>query len=173
MDDWLMSEETGEPFSHCVACRLPLLETDSPWLVNKDYFHGECVLEYAICQRCREEVSKRISEGSKAAVRGFLEREIAWEKRVAEFLSSGDLLVRFARCISCAKERGECDGYAISALFDAGGELVTGPLPLLICRSCVARMTEGLSEDSRQVWKEFLAQHFAGPPDASGFPGLL
>lgn len=173
MDAWLRSEETGEPFTHCVSCRLPLLETDVPWLVNKDYFRGECVLEYALCQTCREELSGRISEDSKASVRGFLEKEIAWDERVAEFMTSGNLLERFARCIACRTPREELEGFGISALFDSGGELVTGPLPLLICRPCIGRMTESLSEDSRRVWREFLEGHFAGPPDASGFPGLL
>ena len=40
LEEWLCSEETGEPFTHCVRCRLPLLEIDAPWLVNKDYFRG-------------------------------------------------------------------------------------------------------------------------------------
>lgn len=173
MDDWLGSEETGQPFSHCIGCRLPLLETDAPWLVNKDYFRGECVLEYAVCQPCRDHISQGISEASKAAVRAFLEREIDWDARLAEFMAAHDPAGRFSHCIACRTARGQMEGFGISALFDSGGHLVTGPLPLLICRPCIGRMTELLCDQSRNVWKQFLEDHFAGPPDGSGFPGLL
>lgn len=174
MDEWLQSEETGLPFSHCVSCRLPLLEIAAPWLVNKDYFRGECVLEYAVCQPCRNRVSERIPEASKAAIRRFLEGEIDWEARVAGFMAAPDPAERFSHCVACRKPREELDGFGISALFDSGGHLVTGPLPLLICRGCIARMTDLLCDESRAVWKQFLDDHFQGPPDdGPGFPGLL
>lgn len=160
-------------FSHCVSCRVPLLEIDAPWLVNKDYFRDECVLEYAVCQGCRDRMSGSISEESKTAVRLFLENEIDWEERVAEFMIQPDPVERFTRCIACRTPRGLTDGFAISALFDSGGNLVTGPLPLLICRNCVDRMTALLSDQSRELWRRFLEEHFAGPPDDRAFPGLL
>lgn len=173
VDEWLCSDETGQAFSHCVSCHLPLLEIDEPWIVNKDYHRDECVLEYAICQQCRDEVTGRLSEESKAAVRDFLEREIDWEARLAGFMAAEGPEERFSCCIACQTPRSQMEGYGISALFDAGGHLVTGPLPLLICRSCIARMTSVLSEKSRGVWTRFLYEHFSGPPDESGFPGLL
>ena len=173
MDEWLLSEETGQAFANCVQCRLPLLEIDAPWLVNKDFHRNECVLEYAVCQPCRDEVSGSFSEESKAVVRGFLEAEIDWDARLSEFLASPDVGLRFAACVACRTPREELDGFGISALFDAGGELVTGPLPLLICRTCISRMTGLLSEQSRDVWKRFLDRNFVGPPGDSAFPGML
>lgn len=171
--EWLRSEETGAAFSHCVSCRLPLLETDSPWLVNKEYFHGECVLEYAVCQNCRDRMSAAISEESKATVRAFLEHEIDWPARLADFMQSSDPVERLEHCIACRTSRDAMEGYAISALFDEGGNVVHGPLPLLICRDCVGRMTANLSETSRAAWREFLDTHFTGPPDDTAFPGMF
>lgn len=173
MEEWLRSEETGMAFAHCVGCRMPLVEIDAPWLVNKDYFRGECVLEYAICQPCRDRISGRIPEVSKAAIRGFLEREIDWDARVSEFMAAHESAGRLSNCIACRTPRGEMEGFGISALYDSAGHLVTGLLPLLICRSCIGRMTELLCDESRGVWEEFLADHFTGPSDGSGFPGLL
>ncbi len=173
VDEWLCSEETGVAFSHCVSCRVPLLEIAAPWLVNKDYLGDECVLEYAVCQPCRDHVADAISEESKAAVRHFLEAEINWNARVADFMTSHDPAERFSHCIACRTSRELMEGFAISALFDSGGKLVTGPLPLLLCRACVGRMTAGLSEQSRGLWKRFLEDHFAGPPDDRAFPGLI
>ena len=173
MAEWLNSEETGLPFTHCVGCRLPLLEIDAPWLVNKDYFRGECVLEYAVCQPCRDRVASQIPESSKAAICGFLESEIDWSARLAEFMASNELADRFSTCIACRAPRSEVEGFGISASFDSGGHLVTGPLPLMLCRSCIGRMMGLLCEESRVVWKQFLADHFTGPPDDSGFTGLM
>ncbi len=179
IEEWLCSEESGEAFSHCVRCRLPLLELACPWLVNKEFQRGECVMEYAICQSCRDEVSSGFSAASMKSVREFLETQIDWEERVKEFMLAADLGSRFDFCISCRTGRGDCRGFGISALFDEGGEITTGPLPLLICSPCIGRMTAGLSEESRDVWRKFLAEHFAGPPGdseqwpGSGFPGLM
>src|SRR5688572_13796429 len=148
IDEWLESEESGRPFTHCLCCKLPLLEIAEPWLVNKEIVRGECVLEYAICQPCRDGVTEQLSEESKAAVRDFLEQGIDWEEQMKEFMLSHDPRERFDACIACRAPREELEGYAISALFDAGGALATGPLPLLICKPCVGRMTVNLSDQS-------------------------
>jgi hypothetical protein len=171
--DWLCSEETGEAFHHCVRCKFPLLEIAVPWLVNKEFHRGECTLEYAICQSCRDAVTHGFSEESKAAVRGFLEREIDWESRLGEFMRMHDLVERFDSCVVCAAARDGMDGYGISALFDAGGHLVEGSLPLLICRPCIVRMTASLSAASLETWKRFLDRHFDGPPDDDGARGFF
>ena len=173
MNEWLNSEETGEPFSHCLCCKMPLVEMDAPWLVNKEIVGGECVLEYAICQPCRDRVANQLSEESKKSVRNFLETEIDWENRIQAFMFEHDATKRFYKCICCTTPREELIGYGISALFDSDGSLVTGPLPLLICTPCIAKMTAQLSEDSLDVWRKFLADHFVGPPNESGFPGLF
>lgn len=165
MSPWLISEETGEPFTNCIRCAVPLAELVSPWLVNKDYAGGECVMEYAICQGCRDEVAERFSEESREGVRKFLETEVDWEARVAGFMMESDVAQRFARCIACGTEREKTQRFAISALFAADGHLVTGALPLMICGGCVGRMTAGLSDESRQVWRDFIASHFWGPDD--------
>lgn len=165
IETWLVSEETGRPFHGCVRCRLPLLEIDRPWLVNKDYFRGECVLEYAVCQKCRCEVSAEIPEVTKAAVRQFLEAEIDWPARLAEHLGEGGEALRFSRCVSCLRPREDLDGFALSGLFDAEGHAVLGPLPLLLCRECYGRMTSLLCERSRGVWRRFLDENFEGPFD--------
>lgn len=173
MDGWLESEETGAAFTHCVCCRVPLLEVDAPWLVNKEFLKGECVLEYAICQLCRDDVTDRLSEESKELVRSFLEGEIDWAARISEFMMATDRVSRFDACIACRTARDEAVGFGISALFDSGGALVTGPLPLLVCKACVDRMTAGFSNQSREVWRSFLELNFSGPPRGDGLPGLI
>ena len=70
-------------------------------------------------------------------------------------------------------------GFGISAQFDASGDLIRGPLPLLMCDDCTALLRERFSPESLLVWQRFLAEHFAGPPDDSeasqdtGWTGLM
>ncbi len=173
MEEWLTSEETGEAFSHCLCCKVPLLEIDAPWLVNKEYLKGECVLEYAICQPCRDDVTDRLSEKSKEQVRIFLEQEIDWKERMKELMMAHDPVSRLDACIACRTPRDETGGYGLSALFDSGGALVTGPLPLLVCTTCIRRMTAAFSEESREVWRNFLELNFDGPRGDGGFPGVI
>lgn len=171
----LLSEETGESFCHCIRCRLPLAEIDASWLVTKEYRRGECILEYAICQPCRDEVAHLFSENSKKAVREFLETRIDWVRRLSEFMMDSTLESRFGACIACRSSRDEIAGYGISALFDSGGHLTEGPLPLLLCDDCLGNLAAALEPDSLVAWRRFLATHLEGPGDGSvhGTTGLL
>lgn len=171
MDEWLASEETGEAFSLCVCCRFPLVEIDEPWLVNKEFVGEECVMEYAICQPCRERVMEPMDEASKQAVRTFLEAQIDWEARVKEFMLDADATGRFHHCVSCCAPRSGLIGYGISALFDSGGSLVEGALPLMMCGPCVGKMTAALTPQGRMIWGRFLEKYLDGP--ATGTGGLL
>lgn len=173
IEDLLNSAETGAPFSHCVKCRLPLLEIDQPWWVSQEIQQDECVFEYAICQPCRDAVARQLSDESKEAVRQFLAREIDWDARISEFMLSYDMRERFAACIACRTPREAVRAYVRSALFDSGGVLVSGPLPWMICHACVTRMNECLSSESREIWRKFLDENFPGPPEDCTFLGFF
>jgi hypothetical protein len=176
---WLASEESGTAFCHCVACRLPLLEIAAPWLVNKEFHRGECVLEYAICQPCRQRVTDEFSEESKEVVRTYLENKVDWQERFREFMMQDDLVRRFDSCAVCRVPRESLEGFGISAFFDSDGQLIESALPMLICSACVADATEKLSRATRESWQRFLEEHFDGPPGmverlpGGGLSGLL
>ncbi len=171
--EWLCSEETGLPFSKCLCCKVPLIEIDAPWLVNKEMVDGECVLEYAICQPCRDATTAQLPSESKKIVREFLKNEIDWEERLQEFMMFHSLTDRFEKCIVCSTPKDDSSGFVISALFDSGGAVVVGSLPLLMCLPCVSRITDSLCDESREMWRNFLSKHFDGPPNDSSFPGLF
>ncbi|MBK1883903.1 hypothetical protein JIN85_15905 [Luteolibacter pohnpeiensis] len=173
IDQWLACEELDEPFTHCIDCKLPLLEISEPWLVNKEYFRDECILEYAICKKCRDRTTDQLSEESKEVVRQFLEQEIDWAKRMKEFMMQHDPAQRFQACIACRKKQEDCTGFSISALFDSEGHLQNGPLPLLVCSDCIGSITGRLSEHSKGVWRRFLDGHFEGPPSDASVPGFF
>lgn len=170
-EHWQYSDETGAPFTHCIHCRLPLLELDCAWLVNKDFHQDECTLEYAICEPCRDQVGEDFSEESKQAVRRFLEEEIPWADRIESYLQDPER--RFRRCVACDCPHELAQGYASSVLFDPLGDVDYGPLPLMICSSCVEQMGKNLSAATRDSWDRFLNDHFDSPPQLSTLPRVL
>jgi hypothetical protein len=179
IETWLASEESGTAFRHCISCRLPLLEISAPWLVNKEFHRGECLLEYAICQPCRNGVTEGFSEESKETVRSYLENKVDWQERFQEFMMQADPARRFDSCVVCLTPREALEGFGLSAFFDPDGSLVESALPLLICSGCVGEVSENLSKATREAWQRFLEENFDGPPGLTerlpngGMSGLL
>ncbi len=159
---WFESVETDAPFETCKVCAHPL-EFSETWVVNKHYHRDECVLEYAVCEECRDQVSGKFSEESKAAIRTFLESEIDWEQRMLDWMALENAEKRLEHCVACRIPSFLPDGFAISAQFRQDGSFIEGALPLLMCSDCVARITASLSPESREVWRDFVARHFEGP----------
>lgn len=164
LSPWFLSDETGLPFSHCLHCRMPLSETDTIWLIQKDYQRGECILEYAICLHCRHQVAEKSPETEKAAVREFLETQIDWDARRAEFAMMADPAERLEACIACRSPRTSLEAFSISAQFDSDGHLVESALPFLLCEPCNLRMLGPHHESSRASWQQYFASLLEGPP---------
>ena len=165
---WFDSVETDKPFKTCKVCDLPLPLASDAWLVSKHYHRNECVLEYAVCESCRDHVSEKFSESSKAAIRQFLESEIEWEQRMLDWMTLEKPAERMKHCVACRVPREQMEGFTISAQFEKNGTLIEGALPLLMCSSCISQVTASLSEKSRKVWQDFIAEYFEGP-DADEF----
>lgn len=159
---WFESVETDAPFETCKVCTHPL-EFSETWVVNKHYHRDECVMEYAVCEECRDGISGKFCEESKAAIRTFLENEIDWEQQMLDWMALKNPAKRLDNCVACMIPRILVEGYAISAQFRQNGTLIEGALPLLMCSDCVARITASLTAESREVWREFVARYFDGP----------
>ncbi|QTN31129.1 hypothetical protein HZ994_01910 [Akkermansiaceae bacterium] len=163
LEKWFDSVETDRPFETCKICDQLLPLAADTWVVNKHYHRGECIMEYAVCENCRDRVSGKFSEDSKAAIRDFLENGIDWERRMAEWMLLQDTAERLDACVACRTPRDGSEGFTISAQFGHNGTLIEGALPLLMCSGCVAQVTASLSRESRKVWQDFIARHFEGP----------
>ncbi|MBC7978963.1 MAG: hypothetical protein H7Y36_00190 [Armatimonadetes bacterium] len=163
LEQWFDSVETDKPFDSCLMCESSLPFTADSWVVNKHYHRGECVMEYAVCEACRDEVSGKFCESSKLAIRDFLENEIDWEARMLEWMALAKPEQRLDHCVACRAARVESDGFTLSAQFRYDGSLINGALPLLMCDACAAKITANLSPESRRVWQDFISENFEGP----------
>jgi hypothetical protein len=160
---WFDSVETDRPFETCRVCDQLLPLAADTWVVNKHYHRGECIMEYAVCEGCRDGVSGKFSEASKAAIRSFLEGGINWEERLHEWMLLERPEERLDSCVACRTPRDLMEGFTISAQFRHDCSLIDGALPLLMCSNCVAQVTASLSNESRKVWQDFVSEHFEGP----------
>ncbi|MGJ8632665.1 MAG: hypothetical protein ACSHX7_02000 [Luteolibacter sp.] len=165
LEQWFDSVETDQPFESCVVCRNVLRFSADSWVVNKHYHRAECIMEYAVCETCRDDVSSNFSEQSKTAIRHFLENEIDWEARMLDWMALLKTEQRFDNCVACRAERELLDGFTISAQFRHDGSLVDGALPLLLCSHCIARITDNLSGESKETWQNFISEHIADSGD--------
>ncbi len=167
LEKWFHSVETDRPFETCVVCEGLLRFTADSWVVNKHYHRKECILEYAVCEECRDRVSGNFSDASKSAIRQFLENEINWEARMLEWMAMEHTEERLDSCVACRTPRDQAEGFTLSAQFRHDGSLVESALPLLMCSRCINQITDTLSPASRKVWQDFIADHFPGP-DSEG-----
>jgi len=54
------SFETDSPFTHCCDCNCELVESAQMYMVQKNYDGDECVMEYALCSNCKEQLDNQI-----------------------------------------------------------------------------------------------------------------
>jgi hypothetical protein len=157
------SVETGEPFRECIHCHCDLAESGRLYLVSKEIVRGECVLEYAICDECRDELSNELSEESRSRIMKLLEEEIDWQERFERTAGASEIGAWIDSCIFCGAPRDDEKGYGLAGIFLAG-HLLPGPLPQIVCSECAERLQQQLSKKTRDFWDRFSEEHFPGPP---------
>jgi hypothetical protein len=166
--DQFHSLETNGAFKTCCDCACELLDSAQMYLVQKSFSNNECVMEFALCDRCKEKLDEQISGESKEAIYDFL-FDHAEMVEAPEDYSQADSLQQIEECLTCGKERSECEGYTYSGLF-LGTHLIPGPLPMMICDDCQATMSENMSDHTRDVKDKFYAENFPGPPNEVDLP---
>lgn len=157
------SVEKDGPFARCLRCRADFIETGRTYFISKEFARGDCILEYAICDHCREEVAVELSEESRASVQRLLEEEVDWEGRLDRISGASDISAWLGSCLFCDAPPDDQLGYGISGLF-LNGKALPGPFPAMICGSCAERMQQGLSRKTRDFWDRFSKDYFPGPP---------
>jgi len=135
------SVEQDGPFHRCLRCRADFIETGRAYFISKEFARGDCVLEYAICDHCREEISVELSEESRASVQKLLEEDVDWEARLGRIHDANDISAWLGNCLFCNSLPDDNRGYGISGLF-LNGRPLPGPFPAMICGNCAERIIE-------------------------------
>jgi len=138
-------------------------------IVNKSYVAGECVFELAMCIDCREEMNAKLSEESRVAMFDFMHDHANIEQREQELGTDSNTEAYLASCITCGADASELKSYSIGAMF-SDDTLVKGPFPMLMCSSCEEKLSETISDETRDMWDKFIGEHFPGPPSEIQLP---
>ena len=86
-----------------------------------------------------------------------------------EGYSEEDAMKQIDECLACGKPRNACKGHSYSGLF-LGSTLVPGPFPMMICGKCHGKMSESLSDHTKDVRDKFYEENFPGPPSELDLP---
>lgn len=166
--DKFYSSETEAKFTNCCDCGCELLTSGRMYMIQKSFSNGECVLEFALCDACKEKLDQQISKESREAIYDFLFDHTQVLEPQAE-CSIEEALEQIEICIACDKMLPDCAGFTYSGLF-VGNHMVPGPLPMMICDECQVKMSENLSDHTRDVKDKFYAENFPGPPSEADLP---
>ena len=180
------SEYSGEPFLKCIACKVPLMESNMH-VVKKKIVAEEAVLEMALCNRCQQQQVEEMSEETRQNLTAFMSEQ--FQKLTAKHLEDKagdgpqvievaevtdeqegqDLLKRCTdNCIVCGVHRDDCHRYSLAGVCQAEQLVVQvtplGQTPMMVCEKCEEQMNELISQETRDSWDRFVEEHLDGPP---------
>lgn len=163
------------PFQNCVCCQCDLPQA-SAYVIQKQFVRNEVVLEMAICQACRQELSESFSEETRDRIGKKLAENAqnsASSHRSTEYslISPADLLHRFMnRCFLCGRARETSNRYSLTGLF-CGDQIAVqysppSQSPVMVCEGCEKGYVGLLSQKTRDTWERFVEQFLGDPPES-------
>lgn len=184
------SEYSGQPFERCLDCDTELTSVNH--IVQKFIVGDEAVFEMAVCMSCVDTLRQEFSEESRQAVERSV-REAMQERREREAAARppadlpGDDLAgnedlesaagglhrgvgNIEECLICGVPRLECHRYHLASMFlvydwlPAEASNAQIALPMMVCDSCNSRISEQISQQTRDAWDRYVEEHFDGPP---------
>ena len=162
------SLETDSVFENCCDCGCELLDSAQMYMVQKCFANHECVMEFALCQKCKEVLDGQISSESKEALYDFLfdNADIIENEGHPNIEES---MQQIEQCLTCDKQKKDCESFTYSGLF-IGKHLIPGPLPMMICDDCQNTMSENMSDHTKDVKNKFYTDNFPSPPSEVDLP---
>ena len=166
------SSETGQPFSHCVACNRYLLEEGVQYVIEKaikqyrEYRTTDTIVEYAMCLKCYEDVAASFSETSRQNIENYFAARVDLVQRRHELLKDGRLNLDdwISSCVVKGTPVEELDEYQLVCQCD-GGDLLFTYLPFLIGSAATEEVAQLLSAKTRGEIDGFYDRFFGPPPE--------
>ena len=167
---------TGAPFDHCISCECELIESRTPYMIEKAIkpYNGlknyATIFEYAMCMSCMMSYQSVISAHSMANIKKYFTTHVDFAYRAElnrlEVFDNLDLWME--RCLikgSPVTSMYECQLYAQCE----GDRLVMGEFPYTISGEVLDELIDILSPETKDAFDK-LQQDLIGP---SEFQDLL
>ncbi len=137
-------------------------------MIQKIFSGKECIMEFALCSKCNDNLDQSISAPSKEDMYDFLFDNAKFEEPPADYTVEQSL-EQIDECLTCGKLRSDCKEYSYSGLF-IGSHMVPGPMPMMVCDDCQGSMAKNLSEHTKNVRNKFYQENFPNPPSEADLP---
>ncbi len=168
------------PFESCVDCGTGLLDTWTPYAVEKVIRQGEVVLEFAICVACQMLILREFSEESIERIREYTAGTFDPTDEIDRILqvlgqedqdglgTSPNPAQDPDRCQRCgAQDEAYADEHSIGGIL-IGDRLIANVSSL--CGKCSDGLDEVLSRKTREAHDDFIERNFPGIPAELDLP---
>lgn len=155
-----------KPFSTCTLCFQQINLPYQRYIVQKYYLEGGLSQESAMCFECRQKLREQYSQESQKAARKIYDKGMMNKRvrRVAGLSSTEDRANLLTHdCLLCSTPKSEVKEY-LEYAYCEGDEIVYYVHPFMICSKCAIEINDALSDETREVRRRFLEEHFGLPP---------
>ncbi len=155
------SFEKDEPFSHCLVCSENLLVEGKNYFVEKAFNKGEVIFEYAMCLKCRDELSEELSLQSRRLIENYFAEHIDLETRRERLLEKQNLEIDhwLGHCIVKNKPIKTDSEYQVFAQC-IGKEMIYAYAPYAVSGEAIDDVIELLSDETLGILGDFTDKYF-------------
>ncbi len=164
------AEKTGKEFENCSLCGNKF-DVQSIYIVEKAFKKNrqsgkhELIFEYALCNKCQENMRQELSEESLKSIGMYYKLYVDFEKRYNKLIEKNppdNLNDWISHCIITGKPISEQEEYTIGAQI-YNNELIFSGLPFALGAKALEEMQELLSKKTKDFLDGFQKEIF--PPD--------
>lgn len=166
------STDTEKPFSNCVSCDRYLLQSYTPYVIEKavkqypQYKTTDILFEYAMCMDCYQSIHETMSVSSKEKIEQYFTENVDLTERRNTLLEKKELSVEHwtSNCIIKGTPIKELNEYQIACQCD-GEYLLFTNMPFIIGNNALDEMMQLLSNQTIGEIRGFYDKFFSPDPD--------
>ena len=170
------SDAEDKPFETCVVCGKDLLHGDEPYMVEKVFKTYErhdfksTVFEFAICLDCHQKMQESMSQESIQNIQNFMNRlmQQRGSNVIMIDLHNFDINRWLSKCFFTDTPVDDMDEYQAVGMFK-GDKMVLNQPPMVMGNAIMEKMSDLLSEKTRDEMNGFKEKHLGPPPEFSEF----
>lgn len=161
---------TGEHFERCISCDTYLLESGTPYLIEKavkkypGYQATDVLFEYAMCMNCAAKMRQELSSESLQRIQQYFEQKVNFYDRLEDLEGCNDPQQWLSHCIITGKPIHTLDEYQLLAYCE-GKQLQFSGMPYMISGQAADEMTHLLSNKTIGEINRFIDENFGLPPE--------
>ena len=165
-------EGSDKPFSHCKLCGKELLESETPYLIEKIFKQDvktgkrKVICEFAYCLECIDSMREELSKDSLGKIEAYFQQNAQVEKRSAGLRANKlfDVDLWLNNCIINNKSIDEIEEFQIYAHCQ-GKDMLFYQYPYMISGEALDEVANLLSDKTLDFLNNFWLDNVDLPPE--------